>query len=223
MENSEYFPGLQNHCSDCSNEIKRRLLLARKATTNLDSILQSRDITLPTKVHILKAMVFPIVMYGCESWNIQKAEYQTIWCFQIVMLEKTFESLLDSKEIKPVHPKGSTLNIHWKDWWSWSSNTLATWCDLIGKDPDTGKDWRQEKGATEDEKTGWHHQLNGHEFQQTPGDSKGQGSLACGSPWGCKELDTTERLNNKVYKSWGDCILQENPVFRQFYGLSSKT
>ena len=116
-----------------------------------------------------------------------------------------------------------TLNIHWKDWWSWSSNTLATWCELIGKDPDAGKDWRQEKGATEDEKIGWHHQLNWHEFQQTPGDSKGQGSLACGSPWGCKELDTTERLNNKVYKSWGDCILQENPIFRQFYGLSSKT
>ena len=109
MENSEYFPGLQNHCSDCSNEIKRRLLLGRKATTKLDSVLRSRDITLPTKVHILKAMVFSIVMYGCESWNMQKAEYQTIWCFRIVMLEKTLESLLDSKEIKPVHPKGNQL------------------------------------------------------------------------------------------------------------------
>ena len=68
------FPGLQNHCSDCSNETKRRLLLGRKAMINLDSLLKSRDITLLTKVHIVKAMVFPVVMYGCESWTINKAE-----------------------------------------------------------------------------------------------------------------------------------------------------
>ena len=119
---------------DCSNEIKRRLLLVRKAMTNLDSILKSRDMTLPTKVHLVRAMGFPVVMYGYEldykeSWAPEN------WWFWTVVLEKTLENLLDCKEIQPVHPKGnqswifSPMNIHWKDWcWCWSSNTLATWC-----------------------------------------------------------------------------------------------
>ena len=93
----------------------------------------------------------------------------------------------------------STLNIHWKDWcWSRSSNTLATWCKnwLIWKDPDAGKDWRQEeKGMTEDEMIGWHHQLNGHEFEKAPAVGDRQGSLAYCSPWGCKESAMTEQLN----------------------------
>ena len=117
---------------DCSHEIKRHLFLVRKAMTNLDSILKSRDITLPTSnVHLVKTMVFPVVMYGCESWTIKKAEQSKNWCFWTVVLEKTLESPLDCKEIQPVHPKGnqSWMNIHWKAWcWSWSSNTLATWC-----------------------------------------------------------------------------------------------
>ena len=75
--------------------------------TNLDSLLKSRDITLPTKVHLGKAMVFPVVMYGCESWTVKKAEHQRIDLFRIVVLEKILESSLDSKEIKPVHPKGN--------------------------------------------------------------------------------------------------------------------
>jgi len=86
---------------DCSHEIKRRLLLGRKVMTNLDSILKSRDITLPTKVHLVKAMVFPVVMYGYESWTIKKAERR-----RTVVLEKTLESPLDCKKIQPVHPKG---------------------------------------------------------------------------------------------------------------------
>ena len=91
---------------DCSHEIKRCLLLGRKAMTNLDSILKSRDITLPTKVCLVKAMVFPVVMYGCESWTIWKAEHQGIdafelWCWRRVL------SLLDCKEIQPVYPKGN--------------------------------------------------------------------------------------------------------------------
>ena len=91
---------------DCSHEIKRRLLLGRKAMTNLDSVLKSRDITLPRKVHLVKAMVFPVVMDGCESWTIKKAERQRIdvfelWCW------RTLLSPLDCKEIKPVHPKGN--------------------------------------------------------------------------------------------------------------------
>ena len=87
---------------DCSHEIKRRLLLGRKAMTNLHSILKSRDITLPTKVRIVKALVFPVVMYGCESWTINKAEHQ-----RTVVLEKTLESPLDCKKIQPVHPKAN--------------------------------------------------------------------------------------------------------------------
>ena len=93
---------------NCSREMKRHLLLGRIAMTSLDSILKSRDITLPTKVHLVKAMVFPVVMYGCESWTIKKAEHRRIdafelWCSQ----EKTLESPLDCKEIQPVNPKGN--------------------------------------------------------------------------------------------------------------------
>ena len=84
----------------------RHLLLRKKAMTDLDSILKSRDITLPTKVHLVKAMVFPVVMYGCESWTVKKAEHQKNWCFWTVVLEKTLASPLYSKEIKPVSPKG---------------------------------------------------------------------------------------------------------------------
>ena len=91
---------------DCSHEIKRRLHLGRKVTTNLDSILKSRDIILPTKAHLVKAMVFPVIIYVCESWTIKKAEHRRIDAFELV-LEKTFESLLDYKEIQPVHPKGN--------------------------------------------------------------------------------------------------------------------
>ena len=95
---------------DCSHEIKRHLLLGRKAMTNLDSILKSRNINLPTTVHLVKAMVFPVVMYGCESWTIKKAECQRIdtselWCW------RRLKSPLDCKEIQPVHPKGNSLFI----------------------------------------------------------------------------------------------------------------
>ena len=91
---------------DCGHEIKRHLLLGRKPMTNLDSLLKSRDVILLTKVHIVKAMVFPVVMYGCERWTIKKAECQRIDAFKLV-LEKTLESPLDSKKIQPVHPKGN--------------------------------------------------------------------------------------------------------------------
>ena len=91
---------------DCSHEIKRHLLFGRKVLTNLDSILKSRDITLPTKVHPVKAMVFPVVMYGCESWTVKKAECRRIDAFELLVLEKTLESPLDCKEIQPVHSEG---------------------------------------------------------------------------------------------------------------------
>ena len=166
--------------------------------TNLDSILKSRHITLPTKVRLVKAMVFPVVMYGCESWTIKKAELKN-WCFWTVVLEKTPECLLGCKKIKPVNPKGNQS-------WVFNGRTHAeapmlgphdvkSW--LIRKDPDPGKDWRQEeKGTIQNEMVGWHHRPNGHEFGQAPGDGEGQGSLACCSQRGCKDSDMTERLNN---------------------------
>ena len=129
-----------------------------------------------------------------ESWALKN------WCFWSVVLEKTLESPLDCKEIQPVHPNGNqVLNIHWKDWcWSWKSNTLPpdvkNW--LIGKDCDAGRDWGQEeKGTTENDMVGWHHQLNGHGFGWTLGVNDGQGGLVCCGSWCRKESNTTERLN----------------------------
>ena len=122
------------------------------------------------------------------------------WCFWTVVLEKTLESPVDCKEIKPGNSKGnrSWIFIGWTDA---EAETQVLWPPdmknwLTGKDPDAGEDWRQEKkGTIEDEMVGWHHQLNGHEFEQTPGVGDGQESLACCSPQGRKESDTTEWLN----------------------------
>ena len=174
-----YFWGLQNHCKWWLQPgIKRRLLLGRKVMTNLDSILKSWDITLSTKVCLVKTMAFPVVIYRCESWDYKESWAPKNWCFWTVMLEKTLESPLDCKEIKPVHPKGnqSWIFIGRTDAEAetpifWPPN-VKNW--PIGKDPDVGKDWRQEeKGTTEDEMVGWHHRLNGNEFEQAPGDSEG--------------------------------------------------
>ena len=111
---------------DCSLEIKRCLLLGRKAMTNLDSTLRSRDVTLPTKVHLVKAMVFWVVMMWVQPWR--KVNTEELMLLRSVFLEKILESLLNYKELIPVILE-DILNIHWKDWcWSWSSNTLATWC-----------------------------------------------------------------------------------------------
>ena len=170
-----YLGGLQNHCS---HKIKRHLLLGRKGMTNLDSILKSRDIILPTKFHLIKAMVFPVVMYGCESWTIKKAtdapaakslqmcptlhdpmdssppgsslhrilkarilewvvisfSKRKLSTKELMLLncgirEDSWESLGLQGDPASQSSRKSVLNIHWKDWcWSWSSNTLATWC-----------------------------------------------------------------------------------------------
>ena len=112
---------------DCSHEIKRHLLLGRKAMTNLDSVLKSRDITLPTKVHIVKIMVFPVVMYGYKSWTI-KVEHLLIF-LNCGAGEESWEFLELQGDQTSQSQRKSTLNIHWKDWcWSWSSSILATWC-----------------------------------------------------------------------------------------------
>ena len=124
-----------------------------------------------------------------ESWAPKN------WYFWTVVLEKILESPWNCKEIKQVHPKGnqSWMFIGRTDAILWLPD-VKNW--LIGKDPDAGKDWRQEeKGMTEDEMVGWHHQLDRHKFKQAPGVGDGQGSLACCSPWGCKESDMTEWLN----------------------------
>ena len=153
---------------DCSHEIKRGFLL-EGVMTNLGSILKSRDTTLSTKVCLVKAMVFPVVMYGCESWDYKESWVLKNWGFWAVVLEKTLESPLDCKKIQPVHPKGdqswvfigrtdaeAEVPIFWPP-------DVKSW--LIWKDPDVGKDWRQEeKGTTENEMVGWHHRLKGHEF-----------------------------------------------------------
>ena len=191
---------------DCSHEIKRRLLLGRKVMTNLDSILKSRDITWPTKVRLVKAMVFPVVMYGCETWTIKKAESRRIDGFELWCWRRLLRVLLDCNEIQPVHPKGD---------WSWvfigrtdvEAETPILWPPdakrwLIWKGPDAGKDWGQEKkGTTEDDMVGWHHWLDGHGFGWTLAVADGQGGLACCGSWGQKELDMTERLNWTNYST----------------------
>ena len=165
--------GFQNHCryGDCSHEIKRHLLLERKAMTNLNNTLKSRDITLPTKVSTVKAMVFPVVTYGCKSWTIKKGEHWRIDAFELWCWRRLLRiPWTDCKVIKPVNPKGNQ---------SWmfigrtdvKAETPILWPPdakswLIWKDPDAGKDWEQEeKGMTEDEMVGWHHRLNVHEFE----------------------------------------------------------
>ena len=150
-----------------------------------------------TKFYIVKAMAFPVVRYRYESWTIKKVEHWRAdafepWCW------KRHLSPLDCKEIKPVNPKGNQpwISIGRTDA---EAETLIFWPPgvknwLIGKDPDAGKDLRQvEKGMAEDEIVGWHHRLNEHEFEQTQGDSEGQGSLLCCSPWGCKKSDAIEQ------------------------------
>ena len=170
---------------------------------NLDSIWKIRDITLTIIVYIVKAFFFPTAMHRCESWTTKKVWATKNWHLQIVVLEKTLESPLDSNKIKPVNPKRNQP-------WTFIGRTdneaeaLILWPPnkknwLIGKDPDAGNDWRlEEKGTTtEDELVGWHHVLNGQEFEQTPG-HRGQGNPACCSPWSLKESDTIEWLNSKA-------------------------
>ena len=154
---------------DCSREIKRCLFLGRKVMTNLDSILKSRDIL--AKVFLVKAMVFPVVMYGCECWTIKNTEHWRInpfklWCWrrflrvpwtarrsnQYILMGISTEYSLEGPMLK--------LKLQY----------LVIWCkELIGKDPNAGKDWRQENWTIEDEMVGRHYWLNGHEFEETPG------------------------------------------------------
>ena len=167
--------------------------------TSLDSILKSRDITLPTKVPLVKAMVFPVVIYRCESWTVKKAEHQRIDAFELWCWRRLLRVPWTARSPTSPFWRRSALGFLWREWcWGWNSSTLATlweeltqwkrlWCwEGLGE---------EEKGTTEDEIAGWHHRLNGHEFKWTLGVGDGQGGLACFDSWGCKELDMTERLN----------------------------
>ena len=193
-----YFLRLQH---DCSCEIKRCLFLGRKAMTNLESILKSRDNILLRKVHTVKAMlssshhVHMRELDHKDDWAQKNWIFFKLWCWRRLFESPWTARISNQSILKETKPEYSL-----KDWY-WSSNTLVIWCEEVthqGKDPDARKDWGQEeKGMTEDETVGCHHWVNRHEPGQTLGDSEGQGSLACCSSWGRKELDRTERLNNK--------------------------
>ena len=179
---------------DCSHEIKRRLLLGRKVMTNLDSIFKSRDITLPTKVHLVKAMVSPVVMYGYESWNIKKAECRRIDVFELWCWRRLLRVPWTSERSNQSILKKSVLNIHWKDWcWSWNSKNLATWCEelIYWKRPGC---WERLKAGGEGDDRGWDGWMASLS-QWTLGVGDGQGVLACSSSWVSEESDMAEWLN----------------------------
>jgi len=184
---------------DCRHEIKKSLLLGRKAITNLDSILKSRDYftnkSLSSQSYgFSSGHVWMCKLDHKESWALKN------WCFWTVVLEKTLKNPLGWKEIQPVHTKE---NQYWifTGRTDFEAETPRLWPPdaknwLIWKDPDAGKDWRQEeKGTTEDKMVGWYHRLYGHEFEYAPGGGDGRGSQACCNPWGPKDLDMTEQLN----------------------------
>ena len=178
--------------------------------TKLDSMLRNRDTTLLTKVHIVKAVVFPVVMYRCESLTIKRAEHQRTDAFKVgageLMLEKTLESPLDCKELQPVHPK---RNQSWLFFGRADAEAEAPilWF-LMWRTDSWKRPWcwerlkAEEKGMTEDAIVGWHHWLNEHEFEQVLRVGDGQGGLVCCSPWGHKELNWTTELNLTEYQ-WG--------------------
>ena len=160
---------------NCSHEIKRCLLLGRKAMINLDSILKNRDITLLTKVCIVNAIIFPVVMYGCESWTIKKAECWrvdafTLWCCRRLLRVPWTVRRSNQEILKEINPEYSSEGLMLKLTYFGEEPNYAR-SRFIGKHRDTGKDWRhKEKGTKEDEMVGWHHQLNGCESEQTVGD-----------------------------------------------------
>ena len=215
---------------DCSHEIKRRFLLGRKAITNLDSISKSKDIILPTKVHLVKVMAFPVVMCGCESWTIKKAEHWRtdafeLWCWRRLLriswtARRTNQSIL--KETSPEYSmKGLMLKLKLQYFGHlmWRTDSLEKTL-MMGKT----EEGKEEKGTTEGEMVGWHHWIDGHEFEQAPGVGDGQGSLVCCSPQGRKELDMTERLNWLTYSMWlidiNYCIQKINTKATKIYSIA---
>ena len=199
---------------DYSHEIKRRLLLGRQVMTNLD-IKKQR--------HYFADKGPSSQSYGFSSshvwtWELDYKESWALknWCFWTVVLEKTLESPLDCKEIQPVHSRGDQSWVFFgtESMSDFKAETPILWPPhvkswLIGKDSDAGRDWGQEeKGTTEESMAGWHHRLDGHEFEWTPWVGDGQEGLACCTSWGHKEWDMTERLhwtedNRTTFPAWG--------------------
>ena len=167
-----------------------------------------RDITLPTKVCLVRAMVFPVVMYGCESWTLKKAECRRVDAFELWCWRRLLRVPCTAKRSNHVQSKGDQSWIFIRRTDAEAEAPILWLPDaknwLIGKYPDAGKDWSQEeKGTTQDKMVWWHHQLNGHELEQAPGAGDGQGGLACCSSWDPQESDMTEQLNwteLKMYK-----------------------
>ena len=184
--------------SDCSHEIKRCLLLGRKVMTNLDSILKSRELLCQQRSILSRLWFF---QWSCMDVRVglwRKLSTKKLMLSNCGIGEDSWGSLGLQGDPTSPSQRGSVLGVHWKDWrWSWNSNTLDTW-----KDP--GRDWGQEeKGTTEDEMAGWHHWLDGHEFEWILGVGGGQGGLACCDSWGRKESDMTEWLNwTGVCSAW---------------------
>ena len=184
---------------DCRHEIKRHLLLGRKVMTNLDNILKSRDITLPTKVCLVKVMVFSVVMYGCESWTIKKAERWRIdafelWCWRRLLRVPWTARTSNQFILKEINPEYSLGN-----WcWSWNSNTLATWCKEL-TDWKRPRFWERLKAGEEGDKRGWNGWMASPTWWTWVWVNSGNwwwtGKPVCCSPWGHKKSDTTERLN----------------------------
>ena len=177
---------------------------------------------MPTKVHLVKAMVFPAIMDECESWSIKKAECQRIdafelWCWRRFLRVLWTAGRSNQSILKEISPEYSLeglmlrLKFQYSGHLMWRTDPMEK-----KKNPDSGKDWRlEEKGMTENKMVGWHHQLDGHESEQAPEVGDGQGSLVCCSPWGHKESDMAEWLNWTIGVSL--CILNTNT--RQLYVL----
>ena len=154
---------------DCSHEINRRLLLERKATTNLDSILKSRDITLPAKIHLIKAMVFPVVMYGCESWTVKKAEPRRIdafelWCWRKLLRISWTARRSNQSILKEISPEYSLEGLMLKVKLQYFGHLMRR-ADSLEKTLILGGIRGRRRRGQQDEMTGWHHRLNGHEFE----------------------------------------------------------
>ena len=182
--------------------IRRRLLLGRKVMTNLDSILKSREITLPTKVHLVKAMVFPVVMYGCESWTIKKAEHQRIdafglWCWRRLLRVPWTARRFNQSIIKEIHPEYSLEGLMLKLKFQYFGHLMRRTDSLeetliLGKTEGRRRRGQQRMGSLDS-------RFDRHQFEQASGAGDGQGSLACCSPWGHKEPDMTEQLSLSLF------------------------
>ena len=170
--------------------------------TNLDSTLKSRDITLSTKVHLVKAMVFPVVMYGCEIWTIKKAECRRIdafelWCWRRLLRVPWTARRSNQFILKEDSPGCSLEGLMLKLKLQYFGHLMQR-ANSLEKTLMLGKIEGRRKRGWQDEMVGWHHWLHGHEFEQALGYGEGQGSLVCCSPWGCKESDMTRWLNNNT-------------------------